>query len=245
MFPFLHLKALDSTTYTSRHPTNQKPDHTLHRSVVRLSSTSLARLPFTCAVRRSLVRQVREHRTGIALLTTLSSLAYYIRLRLISRSNAQAQVPSLVQLTFDRLATQAALKEQGRVAESFLSIGQLRDDILRNVLVRGERERVWKEVKQYVEGNANVRVATREEGRTGEWSRVWEWIGPTSFVSNGFEGRVSGGIGGNASGQVEAIEGDDADATDRTGPNALQNDHTKRRSEMSENRKWDEGRAIY
>ena len=123
------------------------------------------------------------------------------------------------------------------MGEGFLSIGQLRDDILRNVLVRGERERVWKEVKGYVEGNANVRVATREEGRTGEWSRVWEWIGPTTFVTNGFEGRSSGG-GGN----VEAIEGGEADANEGK---ALSNNVKERRSEISENRKWDEGKAIY
>ena len=127
-----------------------------------------------------------------------------------------------------------------------MSIGQLRDDILRNVLVRGERERVWKEVKGYVEGNANVRVATREEGRTGEWSRVWEWIGPMTFVNNGFEGRASGGGGaiGNGSPNVDAIELGDVDGNEGSGK-ALRDGGADRRGEMIENRKWDEGRAIY
>jgi Man1-Src1p-C-terminal domain len=132
---------------------------------------------------------------------------------------ATAQIPGLVATALDRLATQAALKEDGRVTEGFISVGQLRDDVLRNVFSVSERERVWHNVRKIVEGNSNVRAATREGEKTGEWSRVWEWIGPVDLAP-GLEGRRSGLI---RSGQEP-------------------NGESSRDVEV---RKWDEGRPIY
>lgn len=130
-------------------------------------------------------------------------------------------------LTLDRLATQAAMKDQGRLSEGFISVGQLRDDVLRHVFDRAERERVWSRVKNIVESNSNVRAATREGGKTGEWSRVWEWIGPVNFAP-GLEGRQSGGmITGSPSMEVSGGSGNGTPARD------------------GEGRNWDEGRAIY
>lgn len=110
------------------------------------------------------------------------STSVYGRQKLVAYNTAKAQTPQLVAMVLDRLATQAALKEDGRVSESYISVGQLRDDILRNVYSRDERERAWKRVKEIVERNENVRAATREGGKTGEWGRVWEWIGQVDFV---------------------------------------------------------------
>lgn len=127
-------------------------------------------------------------------------------------------------MTLDRLATQAALAEDKQASEPFISVGQLRDDVLRNVFNKAERERAWERVSKVVEANSNVRAATREGGKTGEWSRVWEWIGPTTFVS-GLEGRRSGGLIGNSPSSYEGTP-----ATNGATVNA---------------RKWDEGRAIW
>ena len=113
-------------------------------------------------------------------------------------------------------------------------MGQLRDDVLRNIFSASERERVWKGVRTVIEGNSNVRANTREGGRTGEWSRVWEWIGPVNLAP-GFEGRRSGG-GGLLDDRHDnsAAEAETADEGKGNG-----------RIEMTESRKWDEGRPIY
>jgi len=141
---------------------------------------------------------------------------------------ATAQIPALVSTTLDRLATQAALAADGRVSEGFISIGQLRDDVLRAVLSASERERVWKGVRAIVEGNANVRAASREDARTGEHSRVWEWIGPVNLAP-GLEGRKSGGM-------IEDRPASGGDDRADTGGSS---------KETIQTRKWDEGRAIY
>lgn len=147
----------------------------------------------------------------------------YGRNKLVAYQRATAQIPGLVATTLDRLATQAALKEEGRAAEPFISVGQLRDDVLRNVFSASERERVWQNVRKIVEGNSNVRAATREGGKTGEWSRVWEWIGPVDLAP-ALEGRRSGGL--IEDGRNGSAEG------------------TPDRSNL-EVRRWDEGRPIY
>lgn len=137
-------------------------------------------------------------------------------------------------IALDRLATQAALKEDGRVGESFISVGQLRDDVLRNVFSTSERERVWTGVRRIVEANSNIRAATREGAKTGEWSRVWEWIGPVNLAP-GFEGRRSAGGGlMKDEREVEAELGNLSEHTDQ-GQVQVSRDV----------RKWDEGRPIY
>ena len=80
--------------------------------------------------------------------------------------------------TLDRLATQAALHARGAQPEPFISAGQLRDDVLRQEFSLQRRDAIWTKVKDVVEMNANVRASVRE-GRGGEVSRVWEWIGST------------------------------------------------------------------
>jgi Man1-Src1p-C-terminal domain len=118
------------------------------------------------------------------------------------------------------------LAADGRVTEGFISVGQLRDDVLRSTFSKAERERIWHGVKRIVEQNSNVRAGNREGGRTGEWSRVWEWIGPID-IAKGLEGGRRGLLlnreaDDNANGTVD-----------------------EPRSELGESRKWDEGSPIY
>lgn len=146
----------------------------------------------------------------------------YGRQRFSDYKSAKAQVPQLVSMTLDRLSTQAALKEEGRAQDAFLSIGQLRDMVLSNVFERKERDRVWERVKKIVENNSNVRAANREGGKTGEWARSWEWIGPTGYIA-GLEGRRSGLISNSP---------------------AVQTPESQAKGDLQV-RRWDEGRAIY
>lgn len=90
-------------------------------------------------------------------------------------------------MTLDRLATQAAFHARGEALEPWISVGQLRDDVLRDMLQGSRREKLWKRVRTIVEGNANVRASVRE-GRGGDVSRVWEWIGGIGGVGGELDG---------------------------------------------------------
>lgn len=115
-------------------------------------------------------------------------------------------------MTLDRLAAQASLHVQDKedYPESWISIGQLRDDVLREEHSLRKREALWNRVKQVVEMNANVRSSQRES-RSGEISRVWEWIGAVAGLESGERrrksGRVSWGVFENKSSPVSGNDG--------------------------------------
>ena len=143
----------------------------------------------------------------------------------------RARVPGLVAGTLDRLATQAARHERKLAAEPWISAGQLRDDVLREEFSIARREDIWKNVRKVVEMNANVRASVRE-GRAGEISRVWEWIGNIDDLERpAWEG--ANGRGGRERKEVEAPPEDGRSGSSGVNDRAL------------ERRKWDEGRPIY
>ena len=140
-------------------------------------------------------------------------------------------MPELVATTLDRLATQAALHSRGAAREPYISIGQLRDDVLRSELQGRRREDLWRRVRNVVEGNANIRAAVRE-GRGGDVARVWEWIGGISSVSDYRE-----------SNRQFPVSPDSGDIS-----NERQNDQHQTEQQASgvgTSRAWNEGRPIY
>ncbi|OAX81288.1 hypothetical protein ACJ72_04375 [Emergomyces africanus] len=213
------------------------------------ASTSLSHLPLSCAFRRYLRLSLFAYRFPLLLLALLIAAAAYARSTVRSRRSDAARIPSLVNMTLDRLATQAALHARGEALESWISVGQLRDDVLLDELKGSLRERLWKRVQSFVEGNANVRASVRE-GRAGDVSRVWEWVGGIGGIggewgeSTGMKGRDS--IGGGArvrfslspentsgfAGEPEGVDGAGASG----GPSG---------GYIREMRKWDEGRPVY
>ncbi|RDL34654.1 uncharacterized protein BP5553_07782 [Venustampulla echinocandica] len=193
-----------------------------------LTSSSLARLPLSCSIRRSFRLALARHRLQIATVILALFSILYVRHFIRSRAAENALVPQLVSLTLDRLATQATLHAQDRETfpESWISIGQLRDDVLRDQHSLWKREALWNKVKKVVEMNANVRAAQRES-RSGEISRVWEWIGTIGGLESGEKrrksGRVSWGVYDSLSSPVSGSDG---------GPEVAQT-------------RWEEGRPIY
>jgi hypothetical protein len=171
---------------------------------------------------------VARYRVQIGALIFLTTIIFYVRHLFSSRAVANAAVPNLVSLTLDRLAAQAALHAQNKeaVPESYISIGQLRDDVLRDEHSLHKRAALWDRVKKVVEMNANVRSSQRED-RNGEISRVWEWIG----AIDGGERRSRKSLGGRVSWGVYDDRSSPVSGRD-DGPEIVQ-------------AKWAEGRPIY
>ncbi|KAK0703796.1 Man1-Src1p-C-terminal domain-containing protein [Lasiosphaeria miniovina] len=150
----------------------------------RLSSTSLARLSYTCAIQRSVKLGVARHRLGIAGLIGLLLLSWYVRSSYRSYRAVSAQVPALVNQVLDRLAAQKEMAFEDGNDDAFLFLPNLRDDVLRSMHSLAERDRIWQRVRAVVEQNSNVRTGQRE-GHNGEVGRAWEWIGPSRLVAGG------------------------------------------------------------
>ncbi|KAJ4145403.1 hypothetical protein LMH87_004255 [Akanthomyces muscarius] len=143
----------------------------------RISSTSLARLPFRCAIKRSIRSGLARYRFPIGLLSMLALGILYLRASYRKHRATSAQIPSLVDTVLGRLANQKELGDED-LDEPYLFLPNLRDDVLRSVHSLAERDRIWQRVRAVVEQNSNVRTSQRE-GRSGEVGRAWEWIGPS------------------------------------------------------------------
>ncbi|CAG8347927.1 unnamed protein product [Penicillium salamii] len=204
--------------------------------VVVLSSTSIARLPLRCAIRRHFRLALVAYRLPIFLLILVLGLLGYARARVLARRSDIARVPELVATTLDRLSTQAALYARGDAKEPYVSIGQLRDDVLRFELQGKRREELWRRVSRFVEGNANVRAAVRE-GRSGDVSRVWEWIGGINAISEPDQNRRRESARFSIPSPSGNIATSPQTPIDEGNPEPL--------SSPRGNRRWDEGRPIY
>lgn len=214
----LDLNISDETTNQIRLSTHRRSDSS---SVPRrrLASTSLARLPFTCTVKRSVRLGLAKYRFAIGLLIVAFFSALYTRARYNRYIATSAQVPALVDLVLGRLSNQKVLGED-EIDDPWLFLPNLRDDVLRSVHSLSERERVWHKVKAVVEQNSNVRTSQRE-GRSGEVGRAWEWIGPVA--GDGARRRKSGRVSWGSDVKAES-------------PDV---------GETREVKKWDEPRPIY
>ncbi|KAF3017482.1 inner nuclear membrane protein enriched at telomere/subtelomere region [Neopestalotiopsis sp. 37M] len=144
--------------------------------VTYLLSTSLARIPLTCAAKRSIRLGLARYRLQIGSVILSLLLAQYGRSRYRSNRAANAQVPALVDLVLERLANQKQINDDED--DPWLFLPNLRDDVLRSVHKLSQREKIWQRVRAVVEQNSNVRTSQRE-GRSGEVGRAWEWIGPS------------------------------------------------------------------
>lgn len=155
----------------------------------------------------------------------------YTRHSIISGRNSEQKAKQLASFALDRLATQAAqhLQSPTRFPEAYISMGQLRDDVLRNEFSPGMRQKLWTKVQRKVENNSNVRSMVRE-GRTGEVSRVWEWIGAVAAAIGETPGHAHSSLGG---------------APDSSPLGRLEGVVKKEERDSQEPRRWEEGRPIY
>ncbi|KAI1409725.1 Man1-Src1p-C-terminal domain-containing protein [Hypoxylon sp. FL1857] len=188
-----------------------------------LTSTSLARIPLTCAVQRSIRLGLARYRFHISVVIALLLTSAYARYQYRSNRAAAAQVPALVDIVLERLANQKQLGEED-VDDPWLFLPNLRDDVLRSVHSLSQREKIWQRVRAVVEQNSNVRT-TQREGRSGEVGRAWEWIGPMAgdhSIRRRKSGRLS--YGPDASVDSPLTDGD---------------------SKTLAHQKWEESRPIY
>lgn len=122
----------------------------------------------------------------------------YTKSAWVASTATEKRAKLLASFALDQLKMQAAYHAQDRhrYPEGFISMGQLRDDILRDEFSAKRRQKLWERVQRKVEQNSNVRPSVREN-RAGDVSRVWEWVGAIGAIEDGGvkqeQGRLSMG----------------------------------------------------
>lgn len=113
----------------------------------------------------------------------LTSSVLYTRHRITTSRSTESQAKQLAALALRKLSEQAALHAADPAvwSENYVSVAQLRDDVLRDEFSAARRKALWDKVQKKVEANSNVRPMVRE-GRTGDVGRVWEWVGAVGQI---------------------------------------------------------------
>ncbi|WPH00274.1 Hypothetical protein R9X50_00309800 [Acrodontium crateriforme] len=208
-----------------------------------LRSTSLVRLPLACAIRRSLRATLRQYIWPLVAIFFLASSGLYTQRRITSGRTTESQAKQLARLALDKLSEQASLHaaDPSTYRESYISVAQLRDDVLRDEFRPDRRRKLWEAVQRKVEANSNVRPMVRE-GRSGDVGRVWEWVGavsrlespPSAFASGNKEKkRVSFGVPNNGRRLIKEEESGDESLS------------MIKRETPTNAAKWEEGRQYF
>ncbi|KAK4242343.1 hypothetical protein C8A03DRAFT_11426 [Achaetomium macrosporum] len=228
------VKARDEVEVHQEEPEASETGGTAAFPTTKISSTSLARLSYPCALRRSVKLGVARHRVSIGgLIFSLLSILYGRRRYVHNRALA-AQIPALVDEVLDRLANQKEVAFEAGDEDAFLFLPNLRDDVLRSMHSLSDRERLWQRVRAVVEQNSNVRTGQRE-GRNGEVGRAWEWIGPSRLGAgdgSSHRRRKSGRVSWGPDVRAEVEDSSSKPASETLERKAV-------------HRKWEEGRPIY
>lgn len=148
-----------------------------------------------CQVRLLAESVWQRIRLWLGMGASLLLAATWLRHRLRSGRIQQGQTKELVASALTRLEQAKRHASQAKTEDGFLSISQLRDDILRHESSDASKKKMWLAVSKVVEANANVR--TRQAKVKGEWSRVWEWVGALNDA-NRVKSRSSRGEVGEA-----------------------------------------------
>ena len=118
-------------------------------------------------------------------MTLVIASGSYTRFSITRNREIEQRAKRLAGIVFDRLASQGMLHAQDpqTFPESYISMGNLRDDILRNEFSASNKQKLWKRVQKKVEQNSNVRPMVRE-ARNGNVGRVWEWVGAVQALED-------------------------------------------------------------
>jgi len=173
-------------------------------------------------------------------LVVLSS-GTYGRYRITSGQTTEKRAKQLASQALEKLSQQASLhaQEPDIYRENYISVAQLRDDVLRDEFSASRRKKLWEKVQQKVEGNANVRPMVRE-GRSGDVGRVWEWVGAVGYLESP---AGESGHSRRKSGRVSFAPMDDnrlLQSSEDVGQSALERTGAKPKTS-----KWEEGRGTY
>ncbi|EME42174.1 hypothetical protein DOTSEDRAFT_175059 [Dothistroma septosporum NZE10] len=201
----------------------------------QLRSSSLAALPLSCAIRRSVRETLRHYFWQLVAILLVASSGAYGRKRITSVNETESKAKQLASLALEKLSMQASLHAQdpGVYTENYISVAQLRDDVLRDEFSASRRTKLWEKVQKKVEGNANVRPMVRES-RSGDVGRVWEWVGAVGYLESPEGGHARRKSGRVSFAPVDMVEGGEA------------SESSFLRSESKPKiLKWEEGRGTY
>ncbi|CAO1629009.1 unnamed protein product [Parajaminaea phylloscopi] len=146
-----------------------------------------AAMPVACRLRLFLGSMAKAATGYILAALFLVSLGLWTRARLRRVRLEASQTDAVTNEILSRLVEQSLNATLDTELPAGLPASHLRDALLDELAPgsKSQRKRVWAAVAKRVEGNSNVRTATKRWSRSGDWMRIWEWVGVVSATPKG------------------------------------------------------------
>lgn len=154
---------------------------------ILLVDRMVATMPLSCRFRLFLASAARAATAYVLAAVSLLAMTILARARWRRSRYEAATVNALTNEVVSRLVEQNLNASFESDVPAGLPASHLRDALLDEYVSnsnKAQKKRVWSAVAKRVEGNSNVRTATKRWTRSGDWMRIWEWVGVVASSSS-------------------------------------------------------------
>ncbi|CAI4652130.1 Src1p [Saccharomyces cerevisiae P283] len=140
-------------------------------------STSKKYIGMKCRFEREIYQTYKKFQRPIWLMFLLIVISKVIEIKLKNYYRKKARIEELVTQTMEKLKFQKIKSMSDPKENAYLSIVQLRDIFLSDIVDLKYKNQLWSEVVKYLEHN-NSNIKSNLTEIRGEIMKCWEWIGP-------------------------------------------------------------------
>nr|CAA86622.1 unnamed protein product [Saccharomyces cerevisiae] len=130
-----------------------------------------------CRFEREIYQTYKKFQRPIWLMFLLIVISKVIEIKLKNYYRKKARIEELVTQTMEKLKFQKIKSMSDPKENAYLSIVQLRDIFLSDIVDLKYKNQLWSEVVKYLEHN-NSNIKSNLTEIRGEIMKCWEWIGP-------------------------------------------------------------------
>ncbi|CAI4047768.1 hypothetical protein SKDZ_13G1000 [Saccharomyces kudriavzevii ZP591] len=147
------------------------------RKTRNFRSTSKKYIGMKCQFEREIYQTYKRFQRPIWLVLLLITISKVIETKLKRYYRKKAKIEELVTQTMEKLKFQKIKSMSDPEKNAYLSIVQLRDIFLSDVVDLKYKNHLWSQVVRYLEHN-NSNIKSNLVEIRGEIMKCWEWIGP-------------------------------------------------------------------
>lgn len=140
-------------------------------------STSKKYIGMKCQFEREIFQTYKKFQRPIWLMLLLIVISKVIETKLKNYYKRKAKIEGLITQTMEKLKSQKVKSMSGSEENAYLSVVQLRDIFLSDIVDLKYKNQLWSHVVKFLEHN-NSNIKSNLTEIRGDIMKCWEWIGP-------------------------------------------------------------------
>ncbi|KOG97315.1 Src1p [Saccharomyces eubayanus] len=140
-------------------------------------STSKKYIGMKCQFEREIFQTYKKFQRPIWLMFLLIVISKVIETKLKNYYKRKAKIEGLITQTMEKLKAQKLKSMSSSEENAYLSVVQLRDIFLSDIVDLKYKNQLWSQVVKFLEHN-NSNIKSNLTEIRGDIMKCWEWIGP-------------------------------------------------------------------